>query len=487
MSAIEALKLSGPIAVKTAAGASKAKAEGTIEVGAFSKLLSSVSNEDSVEQEQETSPLIADLEAAIAELQQLPKQELQPEQQELLAVLAQLLSLHQMQGAGTVEGKPSGYAKMIPPETPPSGPSSNGTVADALTQEKLVGLMHQIAQKVQELGQGTAKEFANVPIFMRVEKEYILNKPNKVNEVINLLMEAVENLETVQKQDGTAVSSKLADKVQELLQLFSGTVEEVEMPAEQQRKYELPPLAQKTNLQPAPATATALAAPPETVEAAPAITVPLETAKAVQASARPESAASANIDAQAAPERIEAAPASTVPLETAKAVQAPARPEPPAAPAPVVRMATLADDLGQILGASAKLSGTGETAQLKVSIFPEHLGQLEIRLSTVDGKVAAQIFTSNPMAKEALELQVYQLRNSLIQQGIQVDRIEISTQQQAGQSLSQQQGQQEQRFARQHRQQPTTKNGYQQNGEEAPGFVRGVSSNGSVMTVDYTI
>ncbi|WP_416145152.1 flagellar hook-length control protein FliK [Planococcus koreensis] len=124
---------------------------------------------------------------------------------------------------------------------------------------------------------------------------------------------------------------------------------------------------------------------------------------------------------------------------------------------------------------------------MKVSIFPEHLGQLEIRLSTVDGKVAAHILASNPMAKEALELQVYQLRNSLTQQGIQVDRIEISSQQQAGQSLSQQQGQQEQRFARQQRQQPTAKNGYQQNSEEAIGFVRGAASERSVIGVDYTI
>lgn len=437
MSTIEALKLSGPIAVKTAAGTSKTKPEAAIEPGAFSKLLSSIDNGESAGQEQETTALIADIEAALAELQQLPPEELQPEQQELLAALAQLLSLNQAQTAEMVEEKPSGYVKEAQPEA-----------AQQAIKEKMVFLLHQIAHKAQELGIVTAKEFADVPIFMGVEKEYILNKPNKVNEVINLLIAAAENLETMQAPDQAAASTKLAGKVQELLQLLSGTVEKLEVPAEPQRKHELPTLAQSTNVQSAPAAST---------------------------------------EAPAAAEPMEPAPSMAVPMETAKAAAASAKAELTAAPPPMVRMASLADDLGAILGSSAKLSGTGETTQLKVSIFPEHLGQLEIRLSTVDGKVAAHILASNPMAKEALELQVYQLRNSLTQQGIQVDRIEISSQQQAGQSLSQQQGQQEQRFARQHRQQQTTKNGYQQNGEEAIGFVRGAASERSVIGVDYTI
>ena len=447
MSTIEALKLSGPIAVKTAAGSSKTKPEAAMEPGAFSKLLISISNSENAGQEQETTALLADIEAALAELKQLPPEELQPEQQELLAALAQLLSLNQAQTAEKVEEKPSGYVKGAQPEAAQQTWLANQPVADPAIKEKMVFLLHQIAHKAQELGIVTAKEFADVPIFMGVEKEYILNKPNKVNEVINLLITAAENLETMQAPDQAAASSKLAGKVQELLQLLSGTVEKLEVPAEPQRKYELPPLAQSTNVQSAPAAST---------------------------------------EAPAAAERMEPAPSMAVPLETAKAAVASAKAELTAAPSPMVRMANLADDLGVVLGSSVKLSGTGETAQLKVSIFPEHLGQLDIRLSTVDGKVAAQIITSNPMAKEALELQVYQLRNSLIQQGIQVDRIEISSQQ-AGQSLSQQQGYQEQRFARQHRQQLTSENGYEQNAEEAPGFVRGVSSDGSVMTVDYTI
>ena len=448
MSAIEALKLAGPIAVKTVAGASKTILDAPIESGAFSKLLTALSKEESVDQEQETAEMLVTIEAALVELQQLPKEELQPEQQELLEALAHLLVLHQAQAVVKVEEKPSGYVKNAQFQAMQQDLPLKVPVAETPIKEKLVGLMRQIAHKAQELGLGTAKEFADVPIFMGVEKEYILNKPNKVNEVINMLVKAVENLETMQEQERPAVSAKLTQNVQELLQLFIGTLESVELPEQPLLKNELPPLTQKLGVQ------------------APAL---------------------ASTDAAVAPESIEPAPATIiVPVEAPKNAQAPIRPEPTAA-APVVRLANLADDLGAVLGSSVKLSGTGETAQLKVSIFPEHLGQLDIRLSTVDGKIAAQIITGSPMAKEALELQVYQLRNSMIQQGIQVDRIEISMQQQTGQSLSQQQGQQEQRFARQQRQHPTTKNGYQQNGEEAPGSMRGVSSDRSVMAVDYTI
>ena len=442
MSAIEALKLAAPIAVKTAAGAPKAKTEAPIENGAFSKLLSAFSKEESIEQQPGTAELLVAIETALAELQQLPTEDLQPQQQELLVALAQLLVLHQAQPQEKVEAKPSGYVKSAQVETVQQDAPLKGPVFDASIKEKLVGLMRQIAHKAQELGHTTAKEFADVPIFMGVEKEYILNKPNKVNEIINMMVKAAENLETVKEQERPAVSAKLAHNVQELLQQFSGTVESVELPEEPQHRNELPPLAPKLSVQ----------------------------------------AAAATPDAAAASENIEPAPAITVPLEAPKSPQSPIRPE-PAAPAPVIRMANLADDLSTVLSSTAKLSGTGETAQLKVSIFPEHLGQLDIRLSTVDGKVAAQIVASSPMAKEALELQVYQLRNAMVQQGIQIDRIEISTQQ----SLSQQQGQQEQRFARQQRQQQPSKNGYQQSGEEAPGAMRGVSTDHSVMGVDYTI
>lgn len=448
MSAIEAIKISGPIAVKTAATASKSKPEAAIGTVAFSQLLSTISNDENIELPQETTALLEDIEMAFAELKQAPQEELRPEQQELLAALVQLLSFLQTQSDVHVEKRTSGTVKESQPEAKQLGKLAHLPPGDADINEKMVVLLHRITHKAQELGRGTAIEFADFPIFMGVEKEYILNKSNKVNEVINLLMSASENLESMEVPDQTAASPKLTGKVHELLQLLSGTVEKIEVSAEPQRKYELPPIAQSLNVQSAPAAST---------------------------------------EAPIAVERIEQAQVMAVPLETVKAAMTAAKSELPATSPPIVQLASLADDLGAILGSSVKLGGPGETTQLKVSIFPEHLGQLEIRLSTVDGKVAAQIFTSNPMAKEAIELQVYQLRNSLIQQGIQVDRIEIAAQQQSGQSLSQQQGQQEQRFARQQRQQPSAKNGYQQNDEEVTGFVRDTSTGRAVIAVDYTI
>ncbi|MBW9234953.1 hypothetical protein JQK62_22535, partial [Leptospira santarosai] len=66
-------------------------------------------------------------------------------------------------------------------------------------------------------------------------------------------------------------------------------------------------------------------------------------------------------------------------------------------------MSNLIEELGGVLKGSFRLNGTLEGAQLKVNIAPEHLGHLDIRLTASEGKIAAQIFTSNLVAKEALE------------------------------------------------------------------------------------
>ncbi|RNF38752.1 flagellar hook-length control protein FliK [Planococcus salinus] len=160
----------------------------------------------------------------------------------------------------------------------------------------------------------------------------------------------------------------------------------------------------------------------------------------------------------------------------------------PAPPTPTVRMANLTEELGEVLKGSFRLTGTGEnTQQIRVNIAPDHLGHLDIRLTLINGKMAAQIFTSSFAAKEMLELQVNQLRASLLQQGVAIDKIEI-TQHNPQQSFSQQHASPEQRFAQQ--QKPGSqsfRNGYRQFEEEAAAAVIIEPSAGSKMKVDYTI
>lgn len=97
-------------------------------------------------------------------------------------------------------------------------------------------------------------------------------------------------------------------------------------------------------------------------------------------------------------------------------------------PTPTARLAYLLEDMQAILRKQISVLKDGEMTQLRVRLKPEHLGQLDIRIISENGKVTAQIMTSTMLAKEVLELQLYQLRAALTQQGIQIERMEVSQQ-----------------------------------------------------------
>lgn len=171
-------------------------------------------------------------------------------------------------------------------------------------------------------------------------------------------------------------------------------------------------------------------------------------------------------------------------LDATKAGQAPQRPE-TSVPTPTVRMANIIEELGEVLQSSLRLNGNKEGMQIRVNIFPEHLGNLDIRITETNGKIAALILTSNLIAKEALDLQVNQMRNTLIQQGVTIDKIEIAHDNMQ-QSFGQQNAHPEQRSSQQHQKHGTaTKNRYQGIEDEAT-VVRTHLVDG-LMKVDYTI
>ncbi|WP_377887344.1 flagellar hook-length control protein FliK [Alkalihalobacillus sp. R86527] len=112
---------------------------------------------------------------------------------------------------------------------------------------------------------------------------------------------------------------------------------------------------------------------------------------------------------------------------------------------PVVRARQLTNDFSQLLD-RMQVMKNGKESQLRIKLAPENLGQLDIRLTTVEGKVTAHIATTTAAAKEMIEGQLHQLRQTFVQQGIQLDKVEVV--QQSSQSLlqdqqSHQQGQQQ--------------------------------------------
>ena len=107
-----------------------------------------------------------------------------------------------------------------------------------------------------------------------------------------------------------------------------------------------------------------------------------------------------------------------------------------------------------ILGRSSLAQFPNGANQLTIKLFPEHLGRLDVKLTQQNGVIVAQLITSTQAAKNAIDSQLHQLRQAFIAQNIQVDRIEINTQQQ--QQLLNQSDKQNQE----------EKNNSQQNGEQ---------------------
>lgn len=89
-----------------------------------------------------------------------------------------------------------------------------------------------------------------------------------------------------------------------------------------------------------------------------------------------------------------------------------------------------AEQMDKFLVKQFKLTGGNGISEANLNLHPEHLGEVQIRLTIQNGVLNAQFVTHNEAAKELLENQMAQLRGTLQNQGIQVDRVEVVQQQQ---------------------------------------------------------
>ncbi len=81
------------------------------------------------------------------------------------------------------------------------------------------------------------------------------------------------------------------------------------------------------------------------------------------------------------------------------------------------------NEFGKIIIKNLKLpNGDSET---KIQLQPKELGQVNVKLSTHNGQITAQITAETIMGKELLESQIHQLKNSLTMLGFQVERIDV--------------------------------------------------------------
>ncbi|WP_160310240.1 flagellar hook-length control protein FliK [Neobacillus vireti] len=80
---------------------------------------------------------------------------------------------------------------------------------------------------------------------------------------------------------------------------------------------------------------------------------------------------------------------------------------------------------GWIGGYLRSTNGQLGNIEARFSLYPEHLGHIEIKITSQLGQITAQIVAETGMAKEALEGQLHQLRQALQQHGLQVKNLEI--------------------------------------------------------------
>lgn len=63
---------------------------------------------------------------------------------------------------------------------------------------------------------------------------------------------------------------------------------------------------------------------------------------------------------------------------------------------------------------------------MEMQLNPEHLGKVNLNITSKDGVMTAQFLTQTQVAKEAIESQIQTLRETLEQQGIKVEAIEVA-------------------------------------------------------------
>lgn len=74
---------------------------------------------------------------------------------------------------------------------------------------------------------------------------------------------------------------------------------------------------------------------------------------------------------------------------------------------------------------SMKMKLSDRVTELSMKLHPESLGNVSVVLSAKDGAVSASFAAENEVVKHALETQMIQLKETLLEKGIQVNEIEV--------------------------------------------------------------
>lgn len=85
----------------------------------------------------------------------------------------------------------------------------------------------------------------------------------------------------------------------------------------------------------------------------------------------------------------------------------------------------LYDIASQIID-QVKLQIRPDNAKMEIQLNPEHLGKVELEVSSKNGELSARLNVQNDQVKEAVESQMQILRDTLEAQGLKVENIEVT-------------------------------------------------------------
>jgi len=91
-----------------------------------------------------------------------------------------------------------------------------------------------------------------------------------------------------------------------------------------------------------------------------------------------------------------------------------------------------AEQMGKFLIKQFVLTQGNGATEAKISLHPEHLGQVDVKIMIQNGLLTAKFMTDNGAARDLLEAQMSQLRSALQGQGLQVDKMEVVQQSSVG-------------------------------------------------------
>lgn len=149
------------------------------------------------------------------------------------------------------------------------------------------------------------------------------------------------------------------------------------------------------------------------------------------------------------------APQTAQPAAPASMPDVPARPAD--VPTAVVQVRQFAEQMAEFMVKQFAITRSGALSEARITLVPEHLGQLDVKISVQNGTVTATFAAETAGAREMLELQLPALRAALQQQGFQVERLVVSQQQASGPSTGHFQDERQRHDGQQERRQSGTR------------------------------